>query len=96
MSEPEHTADGHHLVVDGRRWRATDPDIPEDRRAELVRILMAWRRQVRAHRGGDGESAARAGVHACKVALGERGTPPWWEQTDAQRAARWSAEVPEP
>lgn len=90
--EPERTPDGRHIVVDGRRWRATDPAIPEDRRVELTRVLMAWRREVRRTRGTDDEKAARAGVHAAKVALGERGTP-WWEQTDDERRARWEAQV---
>jgi hypothetical protein len=96
MSEPEITDDGHYVVISGRRWRATDPAIPEERRAELTRILMAWRREVRRAKGTAGEPAARAGVHAAKVALGDRGTPPWWEQTDDQRRARWQAHVEPP
>jgi hypothetical protein len=92
---PEVTPDGRYIVVDGRRWRATDPAIPEVRRAELTRVLMAWRRDVRRTRGTDDESTSRAGVQAAKVALGERGTP-WWEQSDEQRRARWSADVPTP
>ena len=32
---PESTDDGRFIVVDGRRWRATDPAIPEARRDEL-------------------------------------------------------------
>ena len=96
MGEPaELTPDGHHVVIDGRRWRATDPAIPEARRAELTRALMAWRREVRRTKGTPGERAARAGVQAAKVALGERGVP-WWEQTEAERQDRWSAEVPLP
>ncbi|WP_081288546.1 hypothetical protein [Mycobacterium asiaticum] len=93
---PETTADGRYIVVDGRRWRATDPLIPEDRRAELVKILMAWRREVRRAKGTPQEPRARAGVHAAKVALGERGQPPWWEQTQEERRNRWLTEVPEP
>nr|WP_090275182.1 hypothetical protein [Mycolicibacterium komanii]CRL68130.1 hypothetical protein CPGR_00968 [Mycolicibacterium komanii] len=96
MGEPQLTDDGHFIVVNGRRWRATDPAIPEDRRAELTRILMAWRREVRRTKGTHGERAARAGVQAAKVALGERGTPPWWEQTDEQRRRRWEAPVASP
>lgn len=92
---PERTADGRYVVIDGRRWRATDPAIPEDRRAELTSILMAWRREVRRTRGTDEEPAARAGVQAAKVALGERGAP-WWEQSDAERRARWSTRVDAP
>ena len=82
-------------MVEGRRWRATDPAIPEARRAELTRALMAWRREVRRTGGTGDEGAARAGVQAAKVALGERGTP-WWEQSDDERRARWSVEVPVP
>ncbi|MCM0619493.1 hypothetical protein [Nocardioides bruguierae] len=91
----EPTDDGRWIVVDGRRWRATDPDVPGARRDELTKILMAWRREVRRTRGTDEERAARDGVRAAKVALGERGTP-WWEQSPAEREARWSAHVPDP
>ncbi|MCW2852353.1 MAG: hypothetical protein JWM84_2017 [Nocardioides sp.] len=92
---PELTDDGHHVVIDGRRWRATDPLVPDERRAELQRVLMAWRRDVRRTKGTDAEATSRAGVQAAKVALGERGTP-WWEQTEAQRRTRWESEVPTP
>jgi hypothetical protein len=96
MTEQPTTDDGRYVVINGRRWRATDPAIPDERRAELTRILMAWRREVRRTKGTTGESAARAGVHAAKVALGERGSPPWWEQTDDQRRARWETQVDGP
>ncbi len=72
-SGPERTPDGHHVVIDGRRWRATDPSIPETFRQELVDELMAARRAVKAH-----ESDARRRVQDAKTALGERGAP-WWE-----------------
>jgi hypothetical protein len=78
--EPERTPDGRYIVVDGRRWRASDPGLPEERRRELVGELMSARRAVgAAKRAGDAaaERAARDRVHAAKVALGERGTP-WW------------------
>ncbi len=74
--------DGRWIVVDGRRWRATDPAIPEAFRRELVDELMSARREVgRARRAEDpaAERAARDGVQAAKVALGERGEP-WWEE----------------
>jgi hypothetical protein len=93
---PTRSDDGHYLVIDGRRWRATDPSIPESRRSELTRILMAWRREVRRTKGTDDEVPARAGVQAAKVALGERGTPPWWEQSEAQRRSRWQSDVATP
>ncbi len=87
---PPKTEDGHFVVISGRRWRATDPDIPEDVGAELRKALMAARRDVgRALRSGDDPASARARVQAAKVALGERGTP-WWEQTPAQRRQRWT------
>jgi hypothetical protein len=73
---PRFDEDGRHAVIDGRRWRTTDPDLPEARRQELVRELMSARSAVgHAKRRGDAdaERAARARVHAAKVALGERG-----------------------
>jgi hypothetical protein len=88
----ETTADGHYVVIDGRRWRATDPAIPDDVAERLRRELMAARRDVGAAlRAGDptAERTARDRVQAAKVALGERGTP-WWEQSEAERRARWS------
>jgi hypothetical protein len=87
---PERTPDGRYIVVDGRRWRATDPSIPEDRRKELVRELMSARSAVGvAKRKGDrrAESHARDRVHAAKVALGERG-PRWWEEKHPENAKR--------
>jgi hypothetical protein len=89
-SEPTHTPDGHHLVVDGRRWQATDPAIPPALAAELRSALMTARRDVAAARRTSDDPAerdARTRVHAAKVALGERGRP-WWEppDPDADRA----------
>lgn len=74
MAEPETTPDGRHIVVNGRRWRATDPNIPEQLRAQLVKELMHARRLVKTE--GD---AVRHRVQDAKVALGERGEP-WWEK----------------
>lgn len=70
-----------YLVVDGRRWRRSDPAIPEALRDRLVRVLMHGRRSVgQAQRSSDddGIAAARRQVHDAKLALGERGEP-WWE-----------------
>lgn len=81
----ERTGDGHHVVIDGRRWRATDPSIPERFAAELRSALMAARRAVKdAKRTGDDAAlrAARRRVNDAKVALGERGAP-WWEPVTA-------------
>ncbi|HYC05759.1 MAG TPA: hypothetical protein VED40_20875 [Azospirillaceae bacterium] len=74
------TPDGRYMVVRGRLWRLSNPHLPEAERAALVHDLMQARRAVRdALRAGDkdAERAARARVHAAKVALGERG-PVWW------------------
>jgi hypothetical protein len=83
---PERTPDGRYIVVDGRRWRASDPGLSEARRHELVEELMAARRAVAAaKRAKDlaAERAARDRVHRAKVALGERGKP-WWEPGGAR------------
>ena len=92
----ERTEDGRHVVISGRRWRATDPDVPEEVAAVLRRELMGARRAVGAAlRSGDAEAerTARARVHRTKTALGERGTP-WWEQSPQERRARWEAGLP--
>ena len=89
----ELTPDGRHVVIKGRRWRATDPSIPDDVAAELRHELMSARRAVGAalrSRDPEGERFARARVHRAKTALGERGTP-WWEQDADQRRARWES-----
>ena len=94
----EHTPDGRYVIIDGRRWRATDPLLPEDVAARLRSELMSARRAVaQALRTGDAaaERAARDRVQAAKVALGERGTP-WWEQSEDERHRRWEADVPSP
>lgn len=84
----ERTEDGHHIVVDGRRWRATDAAIPERLRAELVAELMRARRLV-----GSRGDPARAFVHDAKVALGERGEPWWQESSDGGRRVRLAATI---
>jgi microcystin degradation protein MlrC len=94
--EPERTADGRYVVIRGRRWRATDPAVPEEIAATLRRELMSARRAVGAAvRAEDkaAERAARNRVHRTKVALGERGAP-WCEQSDDERRNRWQAGVP--
>lgn len=94
----ERTEDGRYVVVDGRRWRATDPELPEEVGVVLRKELMSARRAVGAAlraQDPEAERAARARVHRAKTALGERGTP-WWEQTPEQRRARWEAGLDTP
>ncbi len=84
---PERTDDGRYIIVEGRRWRASDPGIPETLRAELTSTLMAGRRAGRS----DGD-AARPVVHDAKLALGERGDP-WWEPTPDGIRVRLAATI---
>lgn len=80
--EPERTPDCRYVIIDGRRWRASDPGLPEERRSELVRELMSARSAVgwaKRRQDAEAERAARGRVHAAKVALGERG-PKWWDR----------------
>ena len=78
----EHTPDGHYVIIDGRKWRATNPNLPEEVRQKWVDELMSARRAVgAAKKAGDtnAENAARDRVQIAKEALGERG-PKWWEE----------------
>lgn len=79
------TPDGRYLVVRGRLWRASNPNLDADSRTAWVQSLMDARRAVKAAlRADDPErlATARGAVDAAKVALGERG-PVWW--TDGAR-----------
>lgn len=80
----EHTPDGHYVIIDGRKWRATNPNLPEDVRQKWVNELMSARRAVGAAtkaKDKAAEDAARDRVQAAKEALGERG-PKWWEENE--------------
>lgn len=80
MTSPPVTPDGRYIVVRGRLWRRSNPDLPPARRQTLIEQLMTVRRAVRwARAAGDGAAlaAARAEVQAAKVELGERGAV-WW------------------
>ena len=74
------TPDGRYLIIRGRLWRCSNPELSEAQRQALVAELMDARRLVKAAKAaGDSESLrqARAQVQAAKVGLGERG-PVWW------------------
>ena len=95
--EVERTGDGRYVVVDGRRWRTADPDLPDDVRARLLHHLGVARAAVRsAGKAGDEAAltAARARVQLAKTGLGERG-PAWWDQDPTERKARWTAALRE-
>ena len=79
--------DDRYLVVGGRRWRRTDPAIPEPLRQELVDELMDARRAVKHAEGDEAVADARARVDAAKRALGERGHA-WWEEGGPEDRAR--------
>lgn len=94
MPVEDHTADDRYLVIDGRRWRRTDPTIPEPLRVQLVNVLMAGRRAVGAAKRSGDDSAmagARRQVHDAKVAMGERGEPWWDDPTPGSLADRIAA-----
>lgn len=76
-STPLRTPDGRYIVVRGRLWRATNPDLAPKERERLTVSLMAARRQLRGQSMPEARAAARAAVDAAKVGLGERG-PVWW------------------
>lgn len=85
MSEP----DDHFFVVDGRRWRRTDPALPDDVAAALRSHLGRGRNAVKqARRSGDDDAlaAARHRNGLAKHGLGERG-PEWWDRPEADRVA---------
>jgi len=87
----DRTPDGRWIVVRGRRWRAADPELPDDVRAELQHHLGRARAAVRTSRDAGDEAAVRAArrrVDLAKRGLGERGEP-WWEQDPVARRRRW-------
>lgn len=78
------------LVIDGRRWRRTDPALSPDLVDALKSHLGKGRSAVRtAKRAGDDAAvaAARTRVGLAKGGLGERG-PKWWDEREADRIAR--------
>ena len=79
-STPLQTLDGRYIVVRGRLWRRSNPNLSETARAALVHDLMQARRDVaQARKTGDQDLMrdARGRVQAAKEGLGERG-PVWW------------------
>lgn len=84
------TDDERWLVVDGRRWRRTDPALPADVAAALRSQLGRARNAMKAaRRDGDEEAlaGARRRVGLAKHGLGERG-PQWWDDDEDARIGR--------
>ena len=95
MTAPLVTPDGRYLVVRGRLWRRSDPQLPEARRQALVDDLMAARREVGRALRADAAALpkARAAVDAAKTALGERG-PVWWSDGAPDLTRRMARNTP--
>lgn len=84
------TDDERWLVINGRRWRRTDPSLPTEVVEALKSHLGRGRNQVKtAQRSGDDVAlaAARRRVDLAKHGLGERG-PKWWDDIEAERLSR--------
>ena len=77
---PLMTPDGRYIIVRGRLWRAANPNLSADARADSIATLMQARRDVKAaQRANDPHklALARSAVNEAKTKLGERG-PVWW------------------
>lgn len=82
--------DERWLVIGGRRWRRTDPSLPDDVVAALTSHLGRGRSGVRSAKRAEDDAAvaaARKRVGLAKHGLGERG-PAWWDEPEADRLAR--------
>ncbi|WIE60635.1 biopolymer transporter Tol [Curtobacterium sp. MCLR17_032] len=82
--------DDHFFVVGGRRWRRTDPALPEGVAARLRSHLGRGRNGVKlAKRAGDEDAVAEARHRngLAKHGLGERG-PEWWTRPEPERLAQ--------
>ncbi|WP_210651034.1 hypothetical protein [Nocardioides sp. SYSU D00065] len=90
----EATDEEKWLVVDGRRWRRTDPAIPAAELARLKSHLGRGRSGVRSAADDAALAATRHRTQLAKVGLGERGTP-WWEQSEEERRHRWESALAE-
>jgi hypothetical protein len=83
-------SDDHWLVINGRRWRRTDPSLPEDVVERLKSHLGRGRSGVRVAKkvdDADAVAAARNRTNLAKHGLGERG-PYWWDDDETVRLDR--------
>lgn len=90
MTEESYSDDDKWLVVQGRRWRRTDPELAAAVVEELKSHLGTARNAVRASKKSGTEEDlkdARHRVDTAKHGLGERGDY-WWELTIDDRRKR--------
>ncbi|MBF4635768.1 biopolymer transporter Tol [Agreia pratensis] len=90
MSETGSVDDDRWLVINGRRWRRTDPVLDDELVTRLKSHLGRGRSGVRtAKSAGDDEAvaAARRRTDLAKHGLGERG-PYWWDCPEQDRIDR--------
>ena len=88
MADDAALDDERWLVINGRRWRRTDPSLPAELVAALTSHLGRGRSGVRRAQGDpDALAAARRRVDLAKHGLGERG-PYWWDEPEDERLRR--------
>ncbi|MDN4640750.1 biopolymer transporter Tol [Agreia sp. PsM10] len=94
MSETGSVDDDRWLVINGRKWRRTDPVLSETLVSRLKSHLGRGRSGVRAAKSAGDEAAVAAAVAAARTrvglakhGLGERG-PLWWDSPEKDRIAR--------
>ncbi|KAK4161689.1 hypothetical protein QBC43DRAFT_323094 [Cladorrhinum sp. PSN259] len=94
-SFPPKSPDGHHIIVNNRKWRATDPSIPTEVLTELKHYLAKGRSGVRKTQSGkvgrEKINISRQTTALAKLGLGERGKPEWWNDTPSNRQKRWES-----
>lgn len=89
--------DERWLVIDGRRWRRTDPALPAETADRLRSHLGRARAAVRTAKRSEDPAvlaAVRRRVGVAKAGLGERG-PRWWEDAVPARVERARAALDE-
>lgn len=90
MSETGSVDDDRWMVINGRKWRRTDPVLDDSLVSRLKSHLGRGRSGVRAAKSADDPddvAAARKRVGLAKHGLGERG-PYWWDSPEKDRIAR--------
>jgi hypothetical protein len=88
MARDAASDDERSLIINGHRWRRTDPVLPADFVEALTSHLGRGRSGVlRAQDDPDPTSAARRRVDLAKHGLGERG-PSWWDEPEGERLRR--------